>query len=524
MAASLVEIKDLCISFGHNAVVKHANLKIRKGEMVALVGESGSGKSVTALSILQLLQGAEQSGSIRFHGEELMNQKEAVLRKVRGAKAGIVFQEPMTSLNPLHRIGDQIAEIIRTHNDVSRSEARSRVQALFEEMGFKRLAKRLDAYPHELSGGQRQRVMIAMAIANNPELLIADEPTTALDVIVAAQILKILKKIQRKMKMAILLITHDLTIVEKMADRVYVMRNGDIVEDGKTSDIFTRPSNVYTRHLINSSPKGVAVRHAANEVNTKNHLVEAKNLSVSFPIKGGLFGRQTGTIDAVKNAGIIVPEGKTIGIVGESGSGKTTLGMAILGLSRSKTSGEIFFCGNRIDNLALKSMRPLRHEMQVVFQDPYASLNPRMTVGQIISEGPRAHSIPVDVEKVLGEVGLSAEMANRYPHEFSGGQRQRIGIARAIALNPKFILLDEPTSALDLSVQTQIIDLLKKLQKERKISYIFISHDLRVMKAIAHEIAVMKEGEIIEYGTTRRIFDHPANDYTKELIKAAFPA
>ena len=494
------------------------SLSVEKGEFVALVGESGSGKSVTALSILQLIKNANQSGSIRLSETEMIGQTESLLQQVRGDNAGMIFQEPMTSLNPLHTIGKQVAEIIQIHSKtpLTRKEALQKVSKLFEDMNFNRLKKRLDAYPHELSGGQRQRVMIAMAIANNPDLLIADEPTTALDVIISANILRILKKLQKKRNMAVLLITHDLTIVRKLSERVYVMKNGEIVESGKTEEVFANPKHEYTKKLINSAPKGGAVEVKGNSPT----VIECKDLKVAFPIKGGFLGRKIGEFKAVKKISLKVPEGKTIGIVGESGSGKTTLALALLRLVKS--TGKIILNGANIEEYNNKQMRPLRQNMQVVFQDPFASLNPRMTVEQIINEGLEAHNLKADIDEVLKEVGLEPEMKHRYPHEFSGGQRQRIGIARAIALNPKLIMLDEPTSALDLTVQTQIIDLLRKLQRERKISYIFITHDLRVMRAVAHEIAVMKDGHVVEYGTTKEIFENPQTEYTQKLIKAAF--
>lgn len=513
---SLLKVKDLNVSFGSNHVVKNAALEVNKGEMVALVGESGSGKSVTALSILQLVQGGTQNGSIKFNEEEILGSKPGVLRQIRGGKIGMIFQEPMTSLNPLHRIGRQIEEMIQTHNPLPKKQRRARIEELMKQVGLEKLIPRLNAYPHELSGGQRQRVMIAMAIANNPDLLIADEPTTALDVIVSAGILKLLKKIQNETGMAILLITHDLTIVKNLSDRVYIMKDGELVENGNTEEVFADPKHKYTKHLINSAPKGgaIEVRKSPPEI------ISAENLSVTFPIKGGLFGGKIGEVKAVKNANISVQQGKTIGIVGESGSGKTTLGLALLRLIKSE--GKIIFNGKDFNEFSSGETRAARKHLQMVFQDPFSSLNPRMTVEQIIKEGTEAHNIKENISITLREVGLQPEMATRYPHEFSGGQRQRIGIARAVALQPKFILLDEPTSALDLSVQSQIIELLKKLQKERGISYIFISHDLRVMRAIAHEIAVMKDGEIIEYAPTEEIFTSPKSEYTQNLIKASF--
>jgi len=513
---SLLEIKSLNLLFGNNHVVKNAALEINKGELVALVGESGSGKSVTALSVLQLVQGANQSGSIEFDGQEVLAAKPEIMRKIRGGKIGMIFQEPMTSLNPLHKIGRQIEEVIQTHNPMPKAKCRERIEQLMEQVGLKKLVSRLNAYPHELSGGQRQRVMIAMAIANNPELLIADEPTTALDVIVAADILRLLKKIQKETGMAVLLITHDLTVVKNLCDRVYIMKDGELVENGQVAEVFANPQHKYTKHLINSAPKGRAIE----TIGHRPQVIGCKDLYVSFPIKGGFFGGKIGEVQAVKNVTLTVPQGKTIGIVGESGSGKTTLGLALLRLINS--SGEIIFNSKDLNKYSASEMRTQRKNLQVVFQDPYSSLNPRMTVEQIIREGLDAHGLKDNISQTLREVGLQPEMASRYPHEFSGGQRQRIGIARAVALDPKFILLDEPTSALDLSVQSQIVDLLKKLQQERAISYIFISHDLRVMRAVAHEIAVMKDGEIIEYASTETIFERPKSDYTKALIKASF--
>lgn len=511
---SLVEIKNFSLSFGKKTVVKDAYLTIKKGELVALVGESGSGKSVTALSILHLVNGAKAEGSIKFNDVDILKNKEA-LQDIRGKKVGVIFQEPMTSLNPLHNIGKQMAESIMLHDPlIKRKALQERIHELLDNVGLSQLKTRLKAFPHELSGGQRQRIMIAMAIANNPELLIADEPTTALDVVVAAQILKLLKQLQKKYKMAILLITHDLTIVKNLSNRLYVMKGGEMVESGKTSSIFEYPKHAYTKKLINSAPEGLAVRVASH-----GDLVTAKHFSVKFPIKGGFFGRTIDHFKAVDDVSIKILEGKTMGIVGESGSGKTTLALGLMQLIKSE--GQVVFAKKHIENLKPKELRVLRADMQIVFQDPYASLNPRMTIEQIIGEGLKAHGLKADIGAILEEVGLSRDMLERFPHEFSGGQRQRIGIARAIALNPKFILLDEPTSALDLTVQSQIIDLLKKLQRERHITYIFITHDLRVMRAIAHDILVMKNGRIVEQGHTRQIFTNPKNEYTKQLIEAA---
>lgn len=511
---SLLEIKNLSISFGKTIVVHGSSLQIDKGEMVALVGESGSGKSVTALSILQLVQGAKQTGSIKFDDNELLGNKK--IKAFRGNKVGMIFQEPMTSLNPLHTIGKQISEAINIHQSMSKSDVKNRVIELLEQVELHQLKDRLKAYPHELSGGQRQRIMVAMAIANNPDLLIADEPSTALDVIVAAKILKLLKKIQKDLGMSILLITHDLTIVEQLSDKTYVMKDGNIVESGKTKQLFKSPQHEYTKHLLNSAPSGSAIEALSSPPVT----LRAEKLNVEFITKSSFFGKTIESFKAVKDISLGIPEGKTIGIVGESGSGKTTLGMALLRLIDS--TGNIGFHGTKINDYSKAEMRELRKKLQVVFQDPFASLNPRMTIRQIINEGPKAHGFEVDAEEILQEVGLPKNTVDRYPHEFSGGQRQRIGIARAIALRPEFILLDEPTSALDLSIQSEIVALLKNLQEKYKISYLFISHDLRVMRSIAHDIAVMQNGEIIEYATTKDIFDSPQQNYTKQLISAAF--
>lgn len=513
--SKLVELSKFSLSFGNRKVVDEIFLEVNKGELAALVGESGSGKSVTALSILKLVSGAEIEGSIKFNGKEIIDATEAQMRKIRGKKVGVIFQEPMTSLNPLHNIRKQLTETILLHNPIAtKAQITARISELLGQVGLESLQNRLNAYPHELSGGQRQRIMIAMAIANDPELLIADEPTTALDVIVAAQILLLLKDLQKKRKMAILLITHDLTVVKNLSDRIFVMKNGEIVEAGKTKNIFEYPKHAYTKKLLNSAPKTGPVRAIGNDI-----LIEAHNFSVAFPIKGGIFNKQIGEFVAVKPLELKIPKGRTIGIVGESGSGKTTLALGLMRLIKSK--GKIIFAGTHIENFSHSQMRLLRKNMQIVFQDPFSSLNPRMTIEQIIAEGLNAHGLKKDIGGVLEEVGLSKDMLNRFPHEFSGGQRQRIGVARAIALDPDFILLDEPTSALDLTVQTQILDLLKKIQRDRGITYIFITHDLRVMRAIAHDIMVMKNGEVVEYGSSRQIFQNPQKEYTQKLIEAA---
>ena len=514
---ALVDIKNFKLSFGSNQVLNGVDLKVEDGSFTALVGESGSGKSVLALSILQLLKPTKQSGEIVYADADVLKMQKKEIQKMRGDKIGIIFQEPMTSLNPLHTIGKQIAEVIYIYQPKSsKKQVTARVQELLVQVGLEELKDRLKAYPHQLSGGQRQRVMIAMAIANNPDLLIADEPTTALDVVVAGEVLQTLKRLQKELGMAILFISHDLTIVKNMSDDVYVMQNGDVVETGKTAGVFARPQHEYTKHLISSEPKGRAVK----TVVSPPVVMRAEGLSVSFPKTFGFFGGVKEKFYAVDDISVSVAEGKTLGIVGESGSGKTTLGMAMLKLVES--SGQIGFAGTRIDKFSKAQMREYRKNMQVVFQDPFASLNPRMTVQEIIQEGPHAHGLDVDVVQLLADVGLEAEMANRYPHEFSGGQRQRICIARALSLKPRFIMLDEPTSALDLSIESEIIDLLKDLQQKYRIAYIFVSHDLRAVRAIAHDVAVMRAGKIVEYAETDKLFEKPKTDYTKQLIAAAF--
>ncbi len=527
---SLLSIKSLSVSFKNGSstthAVRHASVEINKGETLALVGESGSGKSVTALSVLKLLQGNASfpSGHILLDGMDVLPLSERAMRSIRGNRISMIFQEPMTSLNPLHTIEKQISEVLLVHQKMKIADARVRCMELLEMVGLAHFKERLSAYPHELSGGQRQRVMIAMALANEPELLIADEPTTALDVTVQKQILTLLKKIQKQTGMAIWLITHDLTIVRRVADRVAVMKNGEIVETKTVEELFKSPEHAYTKTLLASEPKGLPVKldDKAKEI------LSAEKLQVSFALQKNFFGKPTKWLHAVKEASFSVKEGETLGVVGESGSGKTTLAMAALRLVHS--SGKITFDNARIDECDGKTMRPLRAKMQVVFQDPFASLNPRMTVGQIIGEGLQAHGVGENkkereamVIKALEEVELSPAFRHRFAHEFSGGQRQRIAIARAIVLEPRLLVLDEPTSALDLTVQSQIIELLKKLQKEHKIAYLFISHDLRAVRAISHRIIVMQEGEILEAGDNRQIFSAPKHEYTKALIEAAFP-
>ncbi|MBD19608.1 MAG: microcin ABC transporter ATP-binding protein [Rhodospirillaceae bacterium] len=530
ISSQILEITDLSISFGrsHRKVkaVCGVNLKIGRGEIVALVGESGSGKTVTALSVLQLLSYSKDNhwdGSIKFKGQELMAAKDPILQNVRGNQIGMIFQEPMTSLNPLHTLEKQISETLFIHKKLDKKTARKKVLALLNQVGLNNAENRLQSYAHQLSGGQRQRVMIAMALANDPDLLIADEPTTALDVTIQAQILKLLKNLQQNRKMAMLLITHDLGVVRKIADRVYVMTEGTIVEHGKTSDIFDNPKHAYTQKLLLAEPKG-----NPNIASTNSPVIlESKDLKIWFPIRRGIFRRTKGYIKAVDGVSLQLRQAHTLGIVGESGSGKTTLALGLLRLEKSR--GRIIFLGEKLQSKNWKQMRSLRKNMQIVFQDPYSSLSPRMSVRQIIEEGMKINLPDIIFEErsqlidaTLMEVGLDPQIQNRYPHEFSGGQRQRIAIARALVLKPRLIVLDEPTSALDMSVQSQIVDLLRELQKKHKISYLFISHDLKVVKALADQVIVMKEGKIIEQGTAEKIFIEPLENYTKALIKAAF--
>ncbi|MBN9490379.1 MAG: ABC transporter ATP-binding protein [Alphaproteobacteria bacterium] len=525
----LLEVHDLAVTFGagSNAVaaVKGVSFDVRRGETVALVGESGSGKSVTALSVLQLLPyptARHPTGSIRFQGKEMVGAPPRDLLQVRGNRVSMIFQEPMTSLNPLHTIERQVNEVLILHKGLSRNSARKRTLELLEQVGIPEAAKRLDAYPHQLSGGQRQRVMIAMALANDPDLLIADEPTTALDVTIQAQILKLLKSLQAKYGMALLFITHDLGIVRKIADRVCVMTQGEIVEQGPVAEIFERPRHAYTRHLLSAEPKGrpVEVDPAAPEI------VRLDDLKVHFPIKRGVLRRTIGYVKAVDGVSLALKEGHTIGLVGESGSGKTTLGLALLRLEKSE--GGIRFDGQDLQALGQRDIRPLRRQMQIVFQDPFSSLSPRMTVAEIVGEGLEVHGIGTAgeragmIDSALREVGLDPGVRDRYPHEFSGGQRQRIAIARALVLKPRFIVLDEPTSALDMSVQAQIVDLLRDLQARHKLAYLFISHDLKVVRALADEVVVLRDGKVVERGSTNQVFGQPQTPYTKALIAAAF--
>jgi microcin C transport system ATP-binding protein len=526
----LLDVRDLSVSFGSGQAellaVDRASFRIGRGETVALVGESGSGKTVSALSILKLLPypaAAHPSGEIWFEGRDLLQLPEPQLQAIRGDRISMIFQEPMTSLNPLHTIEKQVGEVLKLHRRMDESRARTRVVELLRRVGIHEPEKRLGAFPHQLSGGQRQRVMIAMALANEPDLLIADEPTTALDVTIQAQILELLRELQREMGMAMLLITHDLGIVRKMAERVYIMQGGKIVEDGATEQIFTTPRHAYTQHLLAAEPKGTAP--AVND--SAPIVVETDDLKVWFPIKKGALRRTVDYVKAVDGLSLKLREGQTLGIVGESGSGKTTLGLAILRLISSK--GPIAYVGKRIDGLTTREMRPLRKDMQIVFQDPYGSLSPRLSVSQIIEEGLLIQAPELGtaerrarVSDALKEVGLDPQAQDRYPHEFSGGQRQRIAIARAMVLQPKFVMLDEPTSALDMSVQAQIVDLLRDLQKKRDLAYLFISHDLKVIRALCNNVIVMRNGKAVEEGPAERIFSHPKQDYTRALLAAAF--
>lgn len=530
MTKPLLAVENLSVNFSQGdktiEAVKSVSFMLNPQETVAIVGESGSGKSVTALSILQLLpypKASHPSGHVYFKGNDLIGAGESYLRSIRGNKISMVFQEPMTSLNPLHNVEKQIMEVLQIHKGLTGKAGYNRCLEVLEMAGFKDGKSRLKAYPHQLSGGQRQRVMIAMALACEPEILIADEPTTALDVTIQAQLLDLLKDLQRQLGMAMLLITHDLGIVKKMADRLVVMKDGHMVEEGGTESVFSNPTTLYTKHLINSFPRGEAVPAALDAP----LLLKTEHLKVHFDIRTGLFRKKVGDIRAVDDVSISLKQGHTLGVVGESGSGKTTLAMALLRLEKSQ--GKIWFHQREIQDFSRKAMRPLRRELQVVFQDPYGSLSPRMSVGQIVAEGLEIHGLGKTAEsrdyqvvEALMEVGLDPEARHRYPHEFSGGQRQRIAIARAIVLKPELIVLDEPTSALDRSVQVDIIDLLRNLQRIHKLSYLFISHDLAVVRAISHDVVVMKNGKIVEQGSAKAIFETPQEPYTKALIKAAF--
>ncbi|MDE0809446.1 MAG: ABC transporter ATP-binding protein [Alphaproteobacteria bacterium] len=526
----LLSIHNLSVDFdvpgGPVHAVRQFSLDIQQGETVALVGESGSGKSVTALSVMQLLPypiASHPSGSIRFRSEEMIGAPRGALQRIRGDRIGMIFQEPITSLNPVHTIEKQIREVLVLHKGLSKDTARRRVLELLDLVGVREAEQRLTAYPHELSGGQRQRVMIAMALANEPDLLIADEPTTALDVTIQAQILKLLGELQTELGMAMLFITHDLGIVRKVADRVCVMKSGEIVESGAARTLFSAPSHEYTKHLLEAEPKGKKEPQQTD----RPMVLSGEDIRVWFPIKKGLMRRTVDHIKAVDGISVSIRQGETVGVVGESGSGKTTLGMALLRLERSQ--GDIVFEGRHIQGLNTGEMRPLRREMQVVFQDPFGSLSPRMSVGQIVAEGLKVHDLDSSeadrefrVIEALKEVDLDPESRHRYPHEFSGGQRQRVAIARAIVLKPKLIVLDEPTSALDRSVQAQIIDLLSRLQHEHDLAYLFISHDLRVVRALSDYVIVLRSGKVMEQGLATEMFDNPQHPYTKALMAAAF--
>jgi microcin C transport system ATP-binding protein len=529
LSDTLINVRNLAVEFRtgstQNRAVKGVSFSIGRGETVALVGESGSGKTVSALSILRLLPypaAHHPSGEIFFEGRDLLKADPAAMREIRGDRISIIFQEPMTSLNPLHTIEKQVGEILKLHRGLSEADTKTRVLDLLQKVGIRDAEKRLSAFPHQLSGGQRQRVMIAMALANEPDLLIADEPTTALDVTIQAQILELLRRLQKEMHMAMLWITHDLGIVRKMADRVYVMNKGEVVEEGRAADIFSAPKHPYTRQLLAAEPKGKPPEQDLSAP----VVVETDDLKVWFPIKRGLLRRTVDHVKAVDGLSLKLRAGDTLGVVGESGSGKTTLGLAILRLVSSK--GPIAYVGRRIDTLGFKQMRPLRREMQIVFQDPYGSLSPRLSISQIIEEGLLIQNPSMTfaerrqrVSQALEEVGLDPAAQDRYPHEFSGGQRQRIAIARAMVLEPKFVMLDEPTSALDMSVQAQIVDLLRDLQRKRGLAYLFISHDLRVVRALCSYVIVMKNGKVVEEGPAADIFARPKDDYTKALLAAA---
>ncbi len=526
MNAALLEIDQLSVRFGPTTAVHDLSLSIQAGEKFALVGESGSGKSITALSVLRLVDAATSQGAIRFEGEDLMARSERQMLAIRGAQIGMIFQEPMTALNPLYTVGNQIVEVLALHEGLHPHAARARAIELLTRTGIPEPERRVDSYPHELSGGQRQRAMIAMALAGRPKLLIADEPTTALDVTIQVQILALLAELQREMGMALLFITHDLNLVQRFSDRVGVMERGKLVEIGSTAEVFARPQHAYTQRLLATRPQRVVQPVAADAP----VLVEARAVDVNFAIPTGWFSKRQ--FAAVAQATLQLRRGETLGIVGESGSGKTTLGMALLAL-QPLAAGQVWMGDERIDNAERRALRAMRRRMQVVLQDPFASLSPRMTVGQIVGEGLALHQSNLSAaehdEKVLAmlaEVGLSerdgvANVLQRYPHEFSGGQRQRIAIARAVVLQPEVLVLDEPTSALDASVQQQVLTLLAELQRRHGLSYVFISHDLAVIRAMAHRVMVMKEGVVVEAGETLALFDAPQHVYTRALLAAA---
>ena len=521
----ILDVRDLQVSFRGTTVVHGVSFTVEPGETVALVGESGSGKSVTALSCLRLLApgGTNPSGHVTLDGIDVLRVPPAGLRRLRGGTAGMVFQEPMTSLNPLHTIGRQVAEAVTLHRPLRGQALRDEVRRLLRDAGLAALENRLDAFPHQLSGGQRQRVMIAVALANAPKLLIADEPTTALDVTVQRQILDLLDDLKRRANMAMLLITHDLTLVRRHADRVVVMRQGVAVESGPVAEVLAKPAHPYTRMLLEAEPRGTAPSRPA----IGDAMLEARDIRVTFPVRRGLLRRVVSEVRAVDGVSLRIDAGETLGVVGESGSGKTTLALRLLALTPG--SGTVVLGKQRIDGLSRAALRPVRRAMQIVFQDPFGSLSPRMTVADIVGEGLAVHEATlrrVDRERRVGaaleEVGLDPAASQRYPHEFSGGQRQRIAIARALVLQPRLLVLDEPTSALDVSVQRQIVELLRGLQARHGLAYMFISHDLRVVRAMAHRILVMKDGRVVEEGETERMLAAPRERYTRELLSAAF--
>jgi microcin C transport system ATP-binding protein len=522
---SLVVVENLSVAFGDRCVVDSVSFSLDRGETLALVGESGSGKSLTALSLLQLLPrgGTNPTGRIRLDGIDMIGARPAALHRARGELAGIVFQEPMTSLNPLQRIGRQVAEAVILHRSLPARAVRAKVTETLGQAGFADAEHRLDAFPHQLSGGQRQRVMIAMALANDPALLIADEPTTALDVTIQAQILALLARLKQERGLALLLITHDLQIVRRFADKVCVMKDGAIVEAGTVASVFAAPAHEYTRMLLGAVPKGAP----APLPPAVTALLRAEDVRVHFPIRRGVLRRTVAVVRAVDGVSVTIREGETVGLVGESGSGKTTLGLAVLRMERA--TGRITFAGQTLSELNRRAMRRLRARMQVVFQDPFGSLSPRMSVGDIVAEGLLVHEPGLSrtertrrVAAELEEVGLSADSAERYPHEFSGGQRQRVAIARAMVLKPRFVVLDEPTSALDMSVQAQIVELLRALQQRHGLAYLFISHDLKVVRALAHRVIVLRNGQVVEQGDAETVFARPTEAYTRALMAAAF--
>ena len=532
MSDIILEARKVAVTFkvegGSVEAVKDVSFALRKGETIAIVGESGSGKSVTARAVMRLLSRRATMGassSIMLSGRDVLKLSENEMRQLRGSRVSMIFQEPMTSLNPVYTVGAQIAEVLRIHNKISRADAMAKAQSLLEEVQIPDPEARVKQYPHQLSGGQRQRVMIAMALANRPDILIADEPTTALDVTVQAQILNLIKDLKAKYGMAVILITHDLTVVRQFADRVYVMQHGEVKEHNTTAALFSNPQHPYTKRLLASDPKGVAQPLVGNLPT----VLKGKNVRVTYTLKrGGIFNATYSDLQAVDGLSLELKKGETLGLVGESGSGKTTFGQALIRLLNPQ-EGEITFDGQRIDGLSRKQLRPFRSRMQIVFQDPFSAMNPRMNVRQIIEEGMIVNDVGKNsaerlqrVQQALEDAGMPTNILMRFPHEFSGGQRQRLAIARAIALEPEFILLDEPTSALDLSVQAQIIELLRKLQRERGLSYLFISHDLKVVRALCHRVIVMQNGKIVEQGPVAEVLSKPKSEYTQKLLRAAF--